>query len=140
MICRMFSLGRWGAQGVPPSSAFSGKDLPPTLLINFLANNIQLAVSDTPTGRLLFKLSSGKVGMSGTAKCSPKASLAIVDAVQAQLAAKGISDVRVDFRGINSARPLIIHQLKKSGLQIVQVQDSTRVPFNGCRPKKSRRL
>ena len=136
----------------------------PTLLFNFMPNNIHVALSDTATGKLLFKLNSGSVGMKGTAKCSPKASLAIVDAVYAKLKSfsQGIHGgqasqghikakktestleqsfpIRVNFRGINPARPLIIHQLKKVGMDIQEVIDTTRIPFNGCRPKKSRRL
>ena len=125
------------ATAIPlPSSA----PRPPTLLINCLANNIHIALSDSATGRLLFKLSSGTVGMKGSAKCSPKATLAIMDALQAKLAERGVPEVRVNFRGVSVTRALLIHQLKRVGVRITEVMDSTRIPFNGCRPRKSKRL
>src|SRR5690348_10841949 len=77
----------------------------PTLLFNFCPNNIHVALSDANSGKLLFKLNSGTVGMKGTAKCSPKASLAIVDAVYARLKERCIGTIRLNFRGLNSARP-----------------------------------
>ena len=114
---------------------------PPTLLFHFLPNNIHVALSDTNTGRLLFKLNAGTVGMKGTAKCSPKATMALVDAVYARVGVvAGEGGVRLHFRGVNAARALVVHQLKKAGMAITEVVDTTRVPFNGCRPRKSRRL
>lgn len=140
-MLRFFSLLLGGRSVVTPSSPSFTAAKPPTLLFHFLPNNIHVAFSDTNTGRLLFKLSSGTVGMKGTQKCSPKASLALVDAVAARVSGgEGKEGVRLHFRGVNSARPLVVHQLKKAGLVVTEVMDTTRVPFNGCRPRKSKRL
>jgi small subunit ribosomal protein S11 len=138
-ILRSLSLLLKSDQRMSVPAAMQQSSLP-TLLFNFLPNNIHVSLSDTLSGRLLFKLNSGTVGMKGTAKCSPKASLAIVDAVYARLRERSIGGVKLNCRGLNSARPLIVHQLKKCGLAVDEVIDTTRVPFNGCRPRKSRRL
>lgn len=111
----------------------------PQVLINTLPNNIHIAVTHPP-GRLLFKLSSGSVGLSGTAKTAPKAAYAIVDALASKLRERSIEMISLNFRGINGARALLVTQIRKMGLRITEVVDSTRLPFNGTRPRKSRRL
>jgi len=122
---------------------------PPKVLFNCLPNNIHVAVTSTGLDasgtRLLFKLSSGTVGLHGAAKTAPKAIPLLLDALKARLlaAVPVASDslaVRVCFRGVNTARPLLVSGLRRLGLRILEVSDVTGVPFNGCRPKKSRRL
>ena len=112
------------------------------ILFNCLPNNIHVAVS-SPPGRLLFKLTSGSVGLEGSAKTAPKAVPLVLDALKARLpeeAASGEKGVRVEFRGISSTRGQVVSGLRRLGLRILEVSDSTGIPFNGCRPKKSRRL
>jgi small subunit ribosomal protein S11 len=112
------------------------------VLFNCLPNNIHIAVS-SPPGRLLFKLSSGSVGLKGSAKTASKAVPLVLDALKAKLpeeAASGEKGVRVEFRGISSSRGQVVSGLRRLGLRILEVSDSTGIPFNGCRPKKSRRL
>lgn len=112
------------------------------ILFNCLPNNVHIAVS-SPPGRLLFKLSSGLVGLHGSAKTQPKAVPLVLDVLKTKLpeeAASGEKGVRVEFRGINSNRGQIVSGLRRLGLRILEVSDSTGIPFNGCRPKKSRRL
>lgn len=64
----------------------------------------------------------------------------MLDTVAGKLAELGIDQVRLDFRGLNPARPVIVGQLRKMGIKITEVMDSTGVPHNGCRPPKKRRL
>lgn len=112
------------------------------ILFNCLPNNLHIAVS-SPPGHLLFKLSSGSVGLHGSAKTQPKAVPLILDALKAKLpeeAGSGEKGVRVEFRGISASRGQIVSGLRRLGLRILEVADSTGIPFNGCRPKKSRRL
>jgi small subunit ribosomal protein S11 len=112
------------------------------ILFNCLPNNIHIAVS-SPPGRLLFKLSSGSVGLAGSAKTAPKAVPLVLDALKAKLpeeAASGEKGLRVEFRGISSSRGQVVSGLRRLGLRILEVSDSTGIPFNGCRPKRSRRL
>lgn len=109
----------------------------PKILFNCLPNNIHVAVSSAP-GQLLFKLSSGLVGLNGAAKTAPKAIPLLLDALKARLPGNGA--VRVELRGVSPARPHLISGLRRMGLRILEVSDSTGVPFNGCRPKKTRRL
>ena len=114
----------------------------PKLLINCLPNNIFITCMRTaPSHRLLFKLSSGLVGARNAAKTAPKTVMLLIDAVKARLKEVGAGDlVRIDFRGITKARSVLVSQLRRMGIGITEIGDSTGVPFNGCRPKKSRRL
>lgn len=80
------------------------------------------------------------MGAKNAAKTAPKTAMALIDAVKSKLEKMGVDRVSVDFRGITAARGVLISQLKKVGIGITEVGDSTPIPFNGCRPKKSRRL
>jgi small subunit ribosomal protein S11 len=117
----------------------------PTILFNCLQNNVHVAVSSEP-GKLLFKLSSGTVGMKGASKTAPKAIPSLLDELKRLLIEKKViidpssSGVRINFRGISPARAMIVSGLRRLGLRITEVFDSTGIPFNGCRPKKTRRL
>lgn len=122
--------------GKPPTL---GKALPPQVLINCLRNNIFITVSSQP-GHLLFKLNAGMAGFHGSHKTSSKAALAMLDVLQQRLAALKIGRIRLNFRGLNPARAVMVAQLRRMGLSIAEVVDSTGVPFNGCRPPKARRL
>jgi small subunit ribosomal protein S11 len=136
------------------SAPSAGINSPPKVLFNCLPNNIHVAVSTSSTSsspyapasnRLLFKLSSGTVGLKGAAKTAPKAIPILLDALKERLtpylgAAGASSGVRVAFRGVNTARPMLVSGLRRMGLRILEVADATGVPFNGCRPKKTRRL
>ena len=121
-----------------PSSVTNDVTIP-QVLINTLPNNIHIACTNPP-GHLLFKLSSGTVGLKGTAKCAPKAAYLLIDKLTEELKQRGLEKVRLNFRGVNGARPLLITQIKKMGVTVTEVMDSTRIPFNGTRPRKSRRI
>lgn len=140
------SLYRQGDAKIPPSSAGFGASsalpkqelLPPEVLIQCLPNNIFVTVSKAP-GSLLFKLSAGLIGMKDAQKTSQKGAMALVDRLSERLGQLGIRKIRLNFRGVNSTRPLIVSQLRKFDLTVSEVVDSTGLPFNGCRPRKSRR-
>lgn len=125
----------------PSSSSTSSSNIM-KILFNCLPNNIHIAVS-SPPGRLLFKLSSGSVGLKGAGKTAAKAVPLVLDALKAKLpdeVGSGDKGVRVEFRGISSSRGQVVSGLRRLGLRILEVSDTTGIPFNGCRPKRSRRL
>ena len=111
----------------------------PQVLINTLPNNIHIACTNPP-GHLVFKLSSGTVGLTGTSKCAPKAAYLLIDRLSAELKQRGMERIRLNFRGVNGARALLVTQIRKMGVVVTEVMDSTRIPFNGTRPRKSRRI
>jgi len=135
----MFSSELNPSDGLSPLMEMAQRTDTPQVLINLKRNNIHIVVSSEP-GRQLYKLTSGLAGFNGGQKTSQKAALAMLDTLQRRMKELGFSRVRINFRGMNSARGMIVSQLRRLGLQITEIADSTRIPFGGCRPRKARRL
>ncbi len=70
-------------------------------------------------------------------------------AFAAQLAARycaqevlggGMRKIEIWVRGPGSGREAAIRTLKAEGLEVTRIKDVTRIPHNGCRPPKRRRM
>ncbi len=103
-------------------------------------NNTIITMTDL-TGNVI-TWSSG--GHQGRYKGSRKST-----AFAAQLAARfcaqeamngGMRKVEVWVRGPGSGREAAIRTLRAEGLEVTRIKDVTRLPHNGCRPKKRRRM
>lgn len=103
-------------------------------------NNTIITMTDM--GGNVITWSSG--GHQGRYKGSRKST-----AFAAQLAAKfcaqevlnnGMRKVEIWVRGPGSGREAAIRTLKAEGLDVTRVKDVTRIPHNGCRPSKRRRM
>lgn len=115
-----------------------GKDT--KVLIQFLQNNVFINIQ-RPDGTSMKSLSAGSVGFKNTAKLSQKAVFCLVDALRLFLQQRlNSTRIRLELRGFNSVRTVLIHQLRRSGIDIGEVMDTTGVPHGGCRPPKARRL
>ncbi|KAM0682019.1 hypothetical protein MDAP_002779 [Mitosporidium daphniae] len=114
-------------------------DLAPKLLIKCTLNNIFLELSGEK-GRPIWAISAGCLGFKNAQKTTNKTALAMMDALWLKLSQLSISKIRVDFRGVNPARQILLSQLRRPGLEIAEIMDTTPKPFNGPRPKKARRI
>jgi small subunit ribosomal protein S11 len=103
-------------------------------------NNTIITMTDM--GGNVITWSSG--GHQGRYKGSRKST-----AFAAQLAARhcaqevlngGMRKVEIWVRGPGSGREAAIRTLKGEGLEVTRVKDMTRLPHNGCRPSKRRRM
>ncbi len=103
-------------------------------------NNTIITMTDM--GGNVITWSSG--GHQGRYKGSRKST-----AFAAQLAARfcaqevlngGMRKVEIWVRGPGSGREAAIRTLKAEGLEVTRVKDVTRIPHNGCRPSKRRRM
>ncbi len=103
-------------------------------------NNTIITMTDT--GGNVITWSSG--GHQGRYKGSRKST-----AFAAQLAARfcaqevmngGMRKVEVWVRGPGSGREAAVRTLRAEGLDVTRIKDVTRLPHNGCRPKKRRRM
>jgi small subunit ribosomal protein S11 len=54
--------------------------------------------------------------------------------------ALGVSVVDMYISGYHKNKRAALKGLLKSGLQVASIKDATPIPFNGCKPKKPRRL
>ncbi|AKB11297.1 30S ribosomal protein S11 [Mycoplasmopsis synoviae] len=87
-------------------------------------------------GNVIAWSSSGKVGFKGTKKKTPfAASEAAKDA--AQMAKEhGISQVRVEMKGLGSGKDSARKQIEVWGIKVTEIKDVTPIPHNGTRPPK----
>ncbi|HEY5633765.1 MAG TPA: 30S ribosomal protein S11 [Burkholderiaceae bacterium] len=102
-------------------------------------NNTIITITDRQ-GNALSWASSGGAGFKGSRKSTPFA--AQVAAENAGRAAQecGIKNLDVQIRGPGPGRESSVRALNALGIKILQIQDVTPVPHNGCRPPKRRRI
>lgn len=111
----------------------------PRVLIKCVSNNIFINISNE-NGNTISKLSAGSVGFKNTQKVSQKSAITIADELKKRLDELGCNSIKLELNGFNPMRSLLIYQIRKCAIPISEIYDTTGVPFNGCRPKKSRRL
>lgn len=62
-----------------------------------------------------------------------------MDEVERKLNTAGHRTIRVHLRGIGFTRNTLIAQIRRmQNIDITEIADTTRVAYNGCRPRKSR--
>jgi small subunit ribosomal protein S11 len=103
-------------------------------------NNTIVSITDTK-GDVICHASAGQCGFKNSRKSTPYA---------AQLASKKAADVARDqfdmkrlaviVKGAGPGRESAIRGLKEAGLQVTCLKDATKLPHNGCRPSKKRRV
>lgn len=102
-------------------------------------NNTLITITD-PEGNTLFSGSSGRSGFRGSRKSTPYAASKAAEEVAGRAKNAGMQEVSVSVNGPGSGRITAIKALKSAGLKVVSISDVTRIPHNGCRPKKPRRV
>ena len=102
-------------------------------------NNTRITVTNQK-GDVLAHGSAGK-SFSGPRKSTPYAARMVVSEVLAHAAEKfGIKKVSVIVEGPGPGRDSAVRAIiDTEGLEVQALRDATRIPFNGCRPKKRRR-
>ncbi len=102
-------------------------------------NNTIVSITD-PSGAVIAWSSSGQVGYKGSRKSTPFAAQLAAEAAARQAMEHGMRKVDVFVKGPGQGRETAIRSLQATGLEVGAIQDVTPVPFNGCRPKKRRRV
>lgn len=102
-------------------------------------NNTIVTLSDK-AGNVLTWSSGGKIGYKGSKKSTPFAAQLAAEEVAKQALDMGINKVQVIVRGPGGGRESAIRSLDTNGLQITMITDTTPIPHNGCRPRKTRRI
>ena len=102
-------------------------------------NNTIVSITD-PSGAVIAWASSGQVGYKGSRKSTPFAAQLAAEAAARRAMERGMKKVDVFVKGPGSGRETAIRSLQATGLEVGAIQDVTPVPFNGCRPKKRRRV
>uniref|UniRef100_A0A7C4TJ37 Small ribosomal subunit protein uS11 n=1 Tax=candidate division WWE3 bacterium TaxID=2053526 RepID=A0A7C4TJ37_UNCKA len=102
-------------------------------------NNTLITITD-PDGNMLFSGSAGRSGFRGSRKSTPYAATMAAQDVANQARTSGMQEVAVYVNGPGAGRISAIKALKAAGLKVSAISDITRIPHNGCRPKKRRRV
>lgn len=103
-------------------------------------NNTKICISD-PQGNVLKAGSAGTSGFKGSRKGTPYgAQLAAEELAKSMKDNYEMRRVAIHVRGPGAGRDSAIRGLRSGGLEIIKLEDKTRLPHNGCRPRKKRRV
>ncbi|ABV33171.1 MULTISPECIES: 30S ribosomal protein S11 [Pseudothermotoga] len=102
-------------------------------------NNTVITLSDADGATILWS-SGGTAGFEGTRKGTPYAAQLAADKIAKEALRLGIKRVDVLVKGPGPGREAAIRTLQAAGLEVDSIKDVTPIPFNGCRPKKKRRV
>ncbi len=102
-------------------------------------NNTIITITDRQ-GNTLSWATAGGCGFRGSRKSTPF--VAQVAAEKAGVAALefGLKNLEVKVRGPGPGRESAVRALNNAGYRIINIEDVTPIPHNGCRPPKKRRV
>ncbi|KAI8322813.1 translational machinery component [Martensiomyces pterosporus] len=112
------------------------------LHVHASSNNTILSLTDY-NGRVLVNASGGTVGFRKAQRAGFEAAYQATASIASTVKEKGINVNKVELRlkGFGAGRDAAFKAVHSMTNWIVcRVVDTTPIPFNGCRPKKARRL
>lgn len=107
------------------------------LNIKTTSNNTIINISDL-LGNVLYILSAGNLGFKGSKKKTSFAAQKVVEKIILKLSTLNVKKVKIFLKGVSYNRDFILNNL--SSLKIISIYDLTPISYNGCRPKKKRRI
>lgn len=103
-------------------------------------NNTLISIS-TPSGDVICQGTAGRSGFKGARKGTPFAAQLAAEAVAKKAVDEfSLRRVVVEVSGPGAGRDSAIRALRGAGLEVIRLVDRTRLPHNGCRPRKKRRV
>jgi small subunit ribosomal protein S11 len=103
-------------------------------------NNVIMSIANE-NGDVIVWSSSGKKGFKGAKKSTPYAAKCVAEDCSKEAYSLGIREVNIFVKGPGIGRESAIRTIETlGGLYIRSISDVTRIPYNGCRPSKRRRL
>ena len=84
--------------------------------------------------------SSGSVGFKNSKKSTYMACIAAGEQLGLKAKQQNIRNIDMNIAGFHKNKRAVLKGLIKAGLNIVAIRDTTPIPFNGCKPRKMRRL
>lgn len=84
--------------------------------------------------------SAGTCGFKGAKRSTPFAATTIIEEGTRKAKSLGLTSVDVFLKGPGPGKDAALRVLKTSGIDINLLADTTPIPHNGCRPKKTRRV
>jgi len=102
-------------------------------------NNTIISITD-PRGNVISWSSAGQVGFSGSRKSTAYAAQLAAEQAATRALEFGLKEVRIHVNGPGSGRESAIRAIQSTGLEVTLIKDVTRIPHNGCRARKRRRV
>ena len=102
-------------------------------------NNTIVSITD-PQGNVIAWSSAGQVGFSGSRKSTAFAAQLAAEQAAKKVIDAGIKEVRVYVDGPGAGRESAIRAIQAAGLDVTLIKDVTKIPHNGCRSRKRRRV
>ncbi len=108
------------------------------MYISSTFNNTICSITDTE-GNVIANSSGGVVGFKGTRKKTPYAASKASEDVINKAIKMGLKEVDIFLKGAGPGRQLAVKAVRTSGIKVLSLVDATKIPHNGCRPKKKPR-
>ena len=102
-------------------------------------NNTLVSLTD-PQGNVISYASAGTVGFKGSRKGTAFAAQRTAEQAARRGMDQGLRQIDVLIKGPGAGREAAIRSLQGAGLIVTSIRDVTRIPHNGCRPPKRRRV
>lgn len=102
-------------------------------------NNTIITISDL-NGDVITWSSAGTVGFKGSRKSTPYAAQLAAQQAARQAMGLGVRELDIFVKGPGPGREAAVRALQAAGLEVKSISDVTRVPHDGCRPPKKRRV
>jgi len=107
--------------------------------INATFNNTLVTITDAQ-GNAVAWSSAGQQGFKGSRKGTPFAAQLAAEAAGKAAQEHGMKTIDVHIKGPGSGRESALRALQAVGFNVLSLIDVTRIPHNGCRAKKQRRV
>lgn len=102
-------------------------------------NNTVVSITD-PEGQVIAWSSAGSSGFKGPKKATPFAAQTASENAVAKAKIFGIEKAHIFIKGAGNGREQAIRGIQAGGINVESITDTTAIPHNGCRQRKSRRV
>nr|QIQ22871.1 ribosomal protein S11 [Cistanche sinensis] len=102
-------------------------------------NNTIVTVTDI-WGRVVSWSSAGTCGFKGTRRGTPFAAQTAASNAVHTVVNQGMQRAELMIKGPGLGRDAALRAIRRSGILLTFIRDVTRMPHNGCRPPKKRRV
>jgi small subunit ribosomal protein S11 len=102
-------------------------------------NNTIVTITDD-SGNNLSWSSAGASGFRGTKKGTPYAAQITMKNALEKALVYNIREAKIRVAGVGAGRESAVRAVGGAGIKVTQIKDTTPMPHNGCRPKKTRRV
>ncbi len=102
-------------------------------------NNTIITITDRQ-GNTLSWATSGGCGFRGSRKSTPFAAQVAAEKAGTAALDYGVKNIEVRVKGPGPGRESAVRALNGVGFKVIEIEDVTPIPHNGCRPPKKRRV